>query len=219
MRIGEKMVDIDSIIDGYEDFKEKKFSKYKKKFYELVKEGQKPKILFISCCDSRVVPNLITNTDPGDMFIVRNVGNFIPPHSPDDKFHSTAAAIEYAVSHLKVSEIIVCGHSHCGAIHELYKDNNDHHAFVHITKWLELGAKAKNYVNLVMPDATLEKKLVATEKISVFFQLTNLLTYPEVKKRVDEGKLNLRGWYYKIQSGELEYFDNDAHKFIPLKSE
>lgn len=212
-------MEINNIISGHQEFKQKRFSKYKKRFYDLVKEGQKPKVLFITCSDSRVVPTLITNTDPGDMFIVRNVGNFIAPYSPDNDYHSTAAAIEYAVSHLHVSEIIVCGHSHCGAIKELYQKHEENDAFVHVQKWLELGAKAKNYINLVMPQADLEKKLVATEKISIVFQLSNLLSYPEVEKKVENGELNLRGWYYKLENGALEYFDSETHSFIELEME
>jgi len=109
-------MDFSSIIKGSEHFKNKDFKKYKNKFIDLVKNGQHPKVLFIGCSDSRVVPNLITQSEPGDLFVMRNIGNFVPPFKPDVDFHGTAAAIEYAVSILKVTDIIVCGHSHCGAI-------------------------------------------------------------------------------------------------------
>lgn len=208
-------MDIDDIVQGYEEFRDKKFKKYKNRFSDLIKQGQNPKILFISCCDSRVVPNLLTSTDPGDMFIVRNIGNMVPPYSPDNDFHSTAAAIEYAVSILKVSEIIVCGHSHCGAISGLYKDMSDE-KLVHVNKWLELGSRAKEYVLANMPNASMQKRLVETEKVSIIFQLINLLTYPQVEDKVSNGELNLRGWYYKIGSGELEYYDDDSFSFKPL---
>ncbi len=211
-------MDINSIIEGYEEFREKRFVKYEKRFTHLVKEGQNPKVLFISCCDSRVTPSLFTSTDPGDMFVVRNIGNMVAPYSPDNDYHSTAAAIEYAVSVLKVRDIIVCGHSHCGAIAGLYKDLNNDERVVHVKKWLELGSKAKDFISLTMSKADMEEKLQATEKISVVFQLMNLLTYPEVEKLVNEGELNLRGWYYKIESGELEYYDDETHKFLPLEA-
>ncbi len=211
-------MDIDNIIAGYEEFRDKKFKKYKNRFTDLVKQGQKPKVLFISCCDSRVTPSLFTSTDPGDMFIVRNIGNMVAPYSPDNEYHSTASAIEYAVSILKVTDIIVCGHSHCGAIEGLYKDMKDDERVIHVKKWLELGSKAKDFVSLTMSTASKEEKLQATEKASVVFQLINLLTYPEVERLVGEGKLNLRGWYYKIESGELEYYDDESHKFLPLEA-
>ncbi len=208
---------VDKIIEGYEEFRDKKFKKYKNRFSDLVKQGQKPKVLFISCCDSRVTPNLFTSTDPGDMFVVRNIGNMVAPYSPDNDFHSTAAAIEYAVSVLKVSDIIVCGHSHCGAIAGLYQNLEDNEKMVHVKKWLELGSKAKDYVSLTMSGASSDEKLEATEKVSVVFQLINLLTYPEVERLVNDGKLNLRGWYYKLESGELEYYDDEIHDFKPLE--
>lgn len=210
-------MDIHDIVNGYEEFRDKKFKKYQNRFVDLVKEGQKPKVLFISCCDSRVTPNLFTNTDPGDMFIVRNIGNMVAPYSPDNDYHSTAAAIEYAVSVLHVSDIIVCGHSHCGAIDGLYKDMRDDEEFVHVKKWLELGMRAKDYVSLTMPNANHKQKLEATEKISVVFQLFNLLTYPKVEELVNDGKLSLRGWYYKIKTGELEYYDDESCDFKPLE--
>lgn len=114
-------MEIKRLIDGHESFKEGKFKKFENKFVDLVKNGQNPKSLFIACADSRVDPALITSSDPGDLFILRNIGNFVPPYSPDDDYHATAAGIEYAVSVLKVSDIIVCGHSNCGAIESLLK--------------------------------------------------------------------------------------------------
>ena len=112
---------IHSLISGNNRFKNKKFKKYEVKFLDLIKNGQKPKALYIGCSDSRVIPDLITNSKPGDLFVVRNVGNFVAPYEPDLGYHSTASAIEYAISVLNVSDIIVCGHSHCGAIEALYK--------------------------------------------------------------------------------------------------
>lgn len=213
-------MEIDKIVHGYGEFKNTTFKKYKKRFSDLIKEGQKPKVLFISCSDSRIVPNLITNTDPGDMFILRNVGNMVPPFSPSNHYHATAAGIEYAVSFLNISDIIVCGHSHCGAIKGLYEDmDTEDKSTVHVRKWLELGVRAKDYVSMINPNASMETKLEQTEKISIVFQLLNLLTYPDVERRVNEGVLSLRGWYYKIQSGELEYYDDDTYRFEKLEEE
>jgi carbonic anhydrase len=210
------MVKVQDLIDGHENFKGKKFKKYENKFIDLVKNGQKPKVLFIACSDSRVDPVLITNSDPGDLFILRNIGNFVPPFSPDNDYHATAAGIEYATHVLKVTDIIICGHSHCGAIDSLYQDI-DSINLLHVKRWLDLGSEAKKHVeNSIKSDATQKEKLELTEKVSVVFQMKNLLSYPEVKSRVDSGELSLRGWYYKIKTGELEYFCDKDREFLPM---
>lgn len=207
---------IHELIAGHDNFKDKKFKKYQNKFLDLVKNGQKPKVLFIACSDSRVDPALITDSTLGDLFVLRNIGNFVPPYSPDDDFHATAAGIEYAVSVLHVTDIIVCGHSNCGAIESLYKDINDKN-LVHVKKWLQLGVRAKEHVaKNTQEQRGSAENLELTEKVSVLFQLENLLTFPAVKKRVEEGKLDLRGWYYKIMTAELEYYNDVQKEFYSM---
>ncbi len=211
-------MNIHDIITGSEAFKQDKYKKYEHKFISLAQQGQHPKILFIGCCDSRVVPNLITNTGPGDLFIMRNIGNFVPPYKPDEDFHATAAAIEYAVSVLEVEDIIVCGHSQCGAIASLFKSEKlENPSLIHVKKWLEIGAEAKNFVTKHIPeDFSKEDKLDLTEKVSAILQLDNLLTYPAVKERVEEGKLFLNAWHYDIASCEISYYDSHFQEYLPL---
>lgn len=215
-------MDFKKLAEGNELFKDLYFKKHEDELLELVKNGQSPKALFIGCSDSRVIPDAILQTKPGDLFVVRNVGNFVPPFKPDDDFHSTASAIEYAVSVLNVSDIIVCGHSHCGAIEHLFTPHDTSKpdpALIHTYKWLQLAQKAKKMVLLSMgeePDQ--EKILRATEKLSIITQLDNLLTYPEVKKRVQEDRLFIHGWYYDIASGNIRYYDSQSYKFLPLES-
>jgi len=211
-------MDIKRFIHNYQEFRTIHFKKYEKLFEELVRKGQSPKTFFIGCSDSRVVPDLITGAKPGDLFVFRNVGNFVPPFKPDDDFHGTAAAIEYAVSVLEVSDIIICGHSHCGACASLYKDIPKSQEFIHIAKWLEIGKPAKDAALAEVGEGDRELLLRTTEKASVLVQLQNLLTYPGVKKRVEEGSLFLHGWYYKIESGEIEYFDEEVGDFVPIAS-
>jgi len=202
---------------GIETFKTVYFKKHEKDFLELVEKGQHPKALFIGCSDSRVIPNLITSTSPGDLFVVRNVGNFVPPYKPDSDFHSTASGIEYAVNHLEVDDIIVCGHSDCGACKALYEDYSAHkEEMIHTIKWLELGQPAKELALKSVSNDNRAELLEATEKFSLILQLKNLLTYPSVKKKVEQGKLHLHGWYYRIDSGEVEYYDPDDRQFYPL---
>lgn len=205
---------------GVEAFKEIHFKKHEKDFIEMVKKGQHPKALFIGCSDSRVVPSLITNTGPGELFVMRNVGNFVPPYKPDNDFHATAAAIEYAAFNLQVDEVIVCGHSDCGACKALYKDHSAYAEEVpHTIKWLELGMPAKVLAERSVPDGDKAQLQEATEKFSVIFQLQNLLTYPNVRRRVMEGTLFLHGWYYRLDTGEIEYFDPENQEFLPLIGE
>lgn len=207
-------MEIDKLISGNKNFRKVKFEKYKDDFNILVKKGQKPSILFIGCSDSRVVPDMFLDSDPGDMFILRNVGNFVPPFKSDNDFHGSAAAIEYAVSVLKVEHIIVCGHSHCGACASLYEDIDDNVELVHVKKWLELGKKAKEYTLLAMEDKSDKEKLLrTTEKMSVLYQVENLFTYPAVEKRIKSKDIQLHAWYYKIEDGSIEYYDGDACEF------
>ena len=205
-----------TLLEGNEDFKKQYFKANTEKLVDLAKNGQHPKALFIGCADSRVLPTLIIQADPGDLFVIRNVGNFVAPFKPDEDFHATASGIEYAVSILKVEEIIICGHTHCGAIHSLYQ-NLDDPSLIHTKKWLSLGEKAKSMAILSLgKDANREELYRLTEKISVVTQIENLLTYPSVKKAIDENKLNIHGWVYNMESGDIEYYDQESSEFLSL---
>ncbi len=207
---------MEKLLKGHQKFKNIKFKKNKDLYLKLVKDGQHPGTLFIGCSDSRVIPGLITGSKPGELFTIQNVGNFVAPYKPDEDYHSTASAIEYAVSVLKVDDIIVCGHSHCGAIKALYKDLDHNEDLIHTNKWLELGSEAKKVAQLVGGDK--EEILINTEKLSAMFQLENLLTYPAIKRRVDNGDLHLHVWYYKIETGEIEYYDDESGHFVPMEN-
>jgi len=201
---------------GHEAFQKIKFNQSKNRFKKLVEEGQNPKALFIGCSDSRVMPAMITGSKPGDLFIVRNIGNFVAPYNPKSDYHATASAIEYAVSILEVSDIIVCGHSHCGAIAALFKDIKQTPENIHTVKWLELGNEAKKVGLLAYRDADQDTMLRYTERISVVYQLDNLLTYPAVKRKVEEGTLYLHGWHYDIENGHIDYYDDENYEFKAL---
>ena len=207
---------IKTLIDGHNDFQSVKFTKNKKRFKELVEKGQNPKALFIGCSDSRVMPAMITSSSPGDLFIARNIGNFVAPYNPDSSYHATAAAIEYAVSVLEVSDIIVCGHSECGAIAALFKEIEPNDENLHTIKWLELGESAKRSALLSLKGKPHKEILDYTERVSVIFQLDNLLSYPAVKRRVESGKLFLHGWHYDIKNGKIEYYDEESYEFREL---
>lgn len=195
------------------------FKKNEESLLHLVESGQSPKALFIGCSDSRVIPDMMVQTNPGDLFVVRNVGNFVPPFEPDSDFHSTASAIEYAVSVLKVAEIIICGHTHCGACEHLFEEIEDTPDLIHTKKWLELGESAKKSAILSLgTNAQKEDLLRLTEKLSVIKQIENILTYPKVKERFEADDLHIHGWCYDVETGSIEYYNAETYEFEPLKS-
>ncbi|WP_457748181.1 carbonic anhydrase [Sulfurimonas sp.] len=193
------------------------FKKNKESLLKLAKSGQSPKALFIGCSDSRVIPDMMLQTNPGDLFVIRNVGNFVPPYKPDEDFHATASGIEYAVSVLKVQEIIICGHTHCGACRALYEPLEDP-SLIHTKKWLELGESAKTSAILSLgANANREELLRLTEKLSVVKQIENILTYPNVKRKFEDGTLHIHGWCYDIETGKIDYYNAETYEFSPLK--
>ena len=209
---------INDLIKGNKKFREAKFPKYENGLKQSVETGQKPEILFIGCSDSRVTPDLMLDTKPGDMFTLRNVGNFIPPYNPDNDYHGSSAVIEYAVNILGVKHIIVCGHSHCGACMSLYQDLGNSPDLINVKKWLDLGKRAKEYALLAIQDKSDKDRLYrATERISIVHQMENLLTFPYVEKKVKNGELQIHGWYHKIEDGTIEYYDGEECSFKPLQ--
>lgn len=177
---------------------------------------QAPDALFIACSDSRVVPNTFASTNPGDLFVQRNVGNLIPPcgehgHSASDE--SEAAAIEFAVIQLNVTDIIVCGHSDCGAMRALLDDRNRIEA-PNLKDWLRHGDAALERLNSgVALDGSLSKQNQLSQH-NVLVQLENILSYPEVKKRVNQRRLTLHGWWFDISKAEVHAYNPETKKFV-----
>jgi carbonic anhydrase len=204
------------LVKGNETFKQNQFPKIEHKLQRLVEYGQHPEVMFIGCSDSRVTPDLMLSTKPGDMFILRNVGNFVPPFKHDEDFHGSAAAIEYAIAVLKVKHIIICGHSHCGACKSLYEDFPNNNSFIHIKTWLNLGKQAKERTLKNKKFNTEEEKYRATERNSIRYQLDNLLTYPDIVKLLKTGDLEIHGWYYNIETGTIDFYDKSNDVFKPL---
>lgn len=222
---------IETLIEGVSRFRRGYFSKNRGRFIDLVENGQHPHTLFITCADSRVVPHAITHTEPGEIFVLRNVGNMVPPCTAEAPCNSTGAAIEYAAAVLKVSEIVVCGHSHCGACAALFKQASDDNELDLTQKWLQQGSKVRE---LILREASQEfdnvspifrsrdekeHLLRATEKAMVVQHLGNLMTYPVIARRVAEGTLRLHGWHYSIESGSVECYDPQRLAFTPVTSQ
>lgn len=187
-------------------FHEHAFPQYRAQFRTLVEEGQHPTTLFIGCSDSRLVPYLLTGAPPGELFLVRNVGAFVPPYDGSHGHHGTAAAIEFAVLNLQVSRIVVCGHSHCGAIKALYGEVSPEAR--NLQRWLDLGREA------VLPVQAGPEALRRTEQRAVVLQLERLMDYPMVRSRVEAHQLSLHGWHYVIEDGEVHVFDVQTGRFV-----
>ncbi len=206
---------IKNLIRGNKLFRKYHFLDFEEQLNESIINGQNPDVLFISCCDSRITPDLILGAKPGDLFALRNIGNFVPPFSANGYFHGTASAIEYAISVLNVSHIIVCGHSYCGACQSLHEDIPDTNNFINIKKWLELGNKAKN-ITLQKIYESKEELYRATEKNSLICQLDNLLTYPVIQEKINNETLKIHGWYYHLKDGSIEYYNKKRNTFNDL---
>jgi carbonic anhydrase len=198
----------DELLERLRRFHDDAFPIQRSLFRHLVDDGQHPTTLFVGCSDSRLVPYLLTGAGPGELFLVRNVGAFVPPHDQSQGFHGTAAAIEFAVLGLNVSRVVVCGHSHCGAIRALY--GGVPAAATHLVQWLELGREATLPVAEPGPES-----LRRTEQRAVVLQLERLMDYPMVRERVEAGTLTLHGWHYVIEDGEVHVFDVQRGGFVP----
>lgn len=199
----------DDLLARLRRFHEQAFPAYAQTFRTLVEQGQHPTTLFIGCSDSRLVPHLLTGAAPGELFLVRNVGAFVPPWDGSQGHHGTAAAIEFAMLTLPVRRIVVCGHSHCGAIRALYAGTPPQAR--HLQRWLQLGEDALLPVAEPSPEA-----LRRTEQRAVVLQLERLMDYPMVRERVDAGQLSLHGWHYVIEDGMVHVFDLQAGCFVPV---
>jgi carbonic anhydrase len=195
------------LIEGLRRYQREQLPHLRERFAKLAAEGQKPATLFIGCSDSRLVPNLLTDSGPGEIFMVRNVGNFVPPFEEDTGHHGVSAAIEFAVVTLGVSDVVVCGHSDCGAIRALYQEPAS--VTPHVRAWLELGRPA---MTSVLEDE--REKLTQTEKLSIIVQLERLLSFPMVRERVEAGSLTLHGWYFVVATGEVLVLDFATGTFV-----
>lgn len=195
---------IDRLIAGFKSFRETYYEERPEFYRLLVEKGQRPEVMLIACSDSRVNPSIIAKVEPGELFIVRNVANLVPPYEPDSSYHGTSAALEFAVRDLKVKHIIILGHSHCGGIRCLCEGHEDGESREFIDGWMSIVAQACD--DRLKGDA----KLRHVERAAVQVSLDNLLSFPWVKKRVDEVRLELHGWWFNLEAGELLARDADG---------
>jgi len=211
---------IKSLLDGYSRFKNNEYQHQRELYLQLEKEGQKPRVLFIACCDSRCDPSIITDARPGELFMVRNVANLVPKYTPDGKHHGTSAAIEFAVRHLEVEHIIVMGHAQCGGVKLLLesagktKVEDDF-----LTSWMQTASEARDRImSSCDRDMNMDAQL-GLEHETVRLSLRNLMTYDWLSQRVNTGALQLHGWYFGIAKGELHRLDPSTGEFKLIEYE
>lgn len=200
------------LVAGVHHFRSQVFRAQRELFQRLA-QGQEPETLFITCSDSRIDPNLITHTDPGDLFVLRNAGNIIPAFNM--AAGGEAATIEFAVDGLKVTDIVVCGHSHCGAMKGLL-----HPEYLSempaVADWLRHAESTRRIVKLKYGHLTGMSLLDAAIEENVLIQIENMQTHPAVAAALSQGKLKLHAWVYDIESGEVYAFDPEISQFRPL---
>jgi len=200
------------LFKGILDFQSEDFEAHRELFHDL-KGGQNPHTLFIGCSDSRVVPTLITKTNPGELFLVRNIANIVPPFHLSDQFVATASTIEYAVLSLGVDTIVVCGHSNCGGCYAMNRPKEEFGNMPNLVKWLKISEEVPGRVSQLMKEGSEAEREWITEKVNILFQMENLLSYPFVRERVIAGSLKVLGWYYIIETGKVYNFNDETGHF------
>lgn len=204
------------LIEGLHEFQTNYFSTHRELF-ELLSQGQHPRILFITCSDSRIDPNLITQAKPGEMFIIRNAGNIIPPYGATNG--GEGAAVEYAIHALAIQEIIVCGHSHCGAMKGLLKIQKLQEEMPAVYEWLKHAEATRRIIKEHYQNYEGEDLLHAAIEENVLTQLENLRTYPVIQSRLKSGQVRLHGWVYEIESGQVVEYCPSVGKYLPPQTQ
>jgi len=200
------------LLEGAVAFRQNDFETHEQLFAGLGKE-QKPHTLFIGCSDSRLVPSMITATGPGELFIIRNIANIVPPYQLSGEFLAAISAIEFAIQALEVENIVVCGHSNCGGISALYKSAEYFEKLPHTRKWLELALPVKEKALKMLPDGNHASREWLTEQMNIVEQIQHLLTYPYIAEKYQKRLLTISGWYYIIETGEIFSYNADRGFF------
>jgi carbonic anhydrase len=203
---------VQKLVEGIHAFQAQYFARNRELFRKLAERGQNPEAILITCSDSRVVPNLITSTEPGELFIVRNVGNIVPHASLPG---GTAAAIEYAIEVLGVSDIIVCGHTHCGAIKALL-DPPSMERLPLVQRWMAQATRVREIVAERYAHLEGAARATAAAEENVLVSLENLRTFPFVTERLARGTLRMSGWVFKIETGQVFGYDPALGQFVDL---
>ena len=206
------------LIQGYRAFLFARLRREQDRFRELAESGQSPEIMVIGCCDSRVSPEVIFDARPGELFVVRNVANIVPPYQPDERAHGVSAALEFGVAALKVKHIVVLGHAHCGGVKAFAEDAEPLSPGDFIGNWMRIMAPAMAKVG---PRGALThaEYIVRLEQANIANSLDNLLTFPRLRAQVEGGAIALHGAYFGVATGELLVRDEASGEFLPIAAE
>jgi carbonic anhydrase len=208
--------DISAFVKGFGRFQEKYFAD-SESIFDGLREGQNPSTLVISCCDSRTDPGMLMGANPGDIFVVRNVANLVPPYSDGSEMPGIRADIEFAIKGLNVSNVIILGHSGCGGIRALMDGEGiTENRYEFIGRWVTIARGARDRVFRELATEPDEIKSRACEHWAIELSLKNLMTFPWIRERVESGALKLHGWYFDIRAGELLGYSPDRQEFAPL---
>jgi carbonic anhydrase len=201
------------LIQGYRAFRSERLPRERSRFAALAETGQRPEIMVIGCCDSRVSPEVIFDASPGELLVVRNVANLVPPYGPDEHYHGTSAALEFGVQALKVKHIVVLGHAHCGGIQAFATGAAPLSSGDFIGKWMTMIAPAAERIG---PRRDGDEDYIGRlERAAVELSLTNLMSFPYVAERVHAGQLVLHGAYFGVATGVLLVRDPRDGTFAP----
>ncbi|MFD2263079.1 carbonic anhydrase [Lacibacterium aquatile] len=194
------------LAQGFATFRETYFEQDRALYQDLANRGQSPAVLIVGCSDSRVDPAIVTQTKPGDLFVVRNVAAIVPPRQADHAYHGTSAAIEFGVCGLNVDHLVVLGHAQCGGLRALAEGTADQYEFV--ADWVQIAKPALTALTALPQDATDVDRRRTVEQAAVLVSLSNLLTFPWLRERVEAGTLALHGWYFDLTTGDLMAYDS-----------
>ena len=196
-----------ALLDGHRSFKDDRYAREHDRYRALAEDGQKPEVMVIACCDSRAAPETIFDASPGEIFVVRNVANLVPPYEPTGAYHGTSAALEFAVQSLQVRHIVVLGHGRCGGIRAvLHPAAEPLSPGDFIGKWMKLLGPAAREIESAGPLSDAERQ-TALERTSIRHSIANLRTFPFVSNLEDRGRLSLHGAWFDIAHGELWTMD------------
>ena len=204
------------LIDGYNAFADGRLQREQARYHELAEAGQSPEVMVIGCCDSRVSPEVIFDARPGELFVVRNVANIIPPYSPDGQAHGVSAALEVGVGALRVKHIVVLGHAHCGGVKAYAHDSEPLSPGDFIGKWMQLMAPAARKIGPMGGSEGQTAYLKRLEQANIANSLDNLMTFPRLRKLIERGAVNLHGAYFGVAKGELSVLDRTTGEFRPV---
>lgn len=209
--------EIKKLINGNKEFRKKFFKPSSTLFKALIQEGQKPKTMVVACSDSRVDPAIILNCQPGELFVIRNVANLIPPcEDNNNTYHGVSAALEFGACFLEVEHIILFGHTQCGGIQALLEGAENvldkSHSF--IAKWMELARPAYDRVIAEYDQVSFKDKVTLCEQYSLINSWNNLQSFPWIQERLSSGKLSLHAWYFDLETGVIHIYDQQKDNWI-----